>query len=178
MYIVSKDAFYGRKDFFPSITCEWSESDAFGENTIYTVSEFDALMESADREFIEKKTTILDKYGDQDAVWEKGTEEECHYFGYEKVRFSIDIRKGDATIHTTERQDVGDGDGSAIKFLSQFPSYHSEVGELRRQAGEELVQEVKRAGKRQRASREEVDEQKDGQPKARMPDRNAKRKGR
>ncbi len=175
-YIVSKNAFYGRRDFFPSITCEWSESHAFGENTIYTVSEFDALMESADREFNEKKATILEKYGDQDAAWEKGTEEECHYLGYEKVQFSIDTRRGDATVHTTERQDVGDGDGSAIKFLSQFPSHHSEVEELRRQAGEELEQEIKKAGERQEASREEARE--GGRPKARMPDRNARKKGR
>lgn len=176
MYIVSKDAFYGRRDFFPSITCEWSESHAFGDNTIYTVSEFDALMESADREFIEKKAAILEKYGGQDAAWEQGTEEESHYLGYEKVQFSIDTRKGDATVHATERQDVGDGDGSAIKFLSQFPSYHSEAEELRRQAVEELEQEIEKAGERQKASREETKE--GGRPRARMPDRNARRKGR
>ncbi len=173
VFIVNMEAFYDREDFFPSITCELSESDAIGDNTIYSVSEFDRLMESADREFCGKKAAVIKKYGDLHAAYEKCTEEERGYLGYRKVKFSMDVREGGSVVHKWERQDIGDGNGSAIDFLSRFPSYHAEAEALSRQAGEELEAGMMRAGERQRALGSEA-----GPSKARMPERKVRARGR
>lgn len=176
VFIVNMEAFYGREDFFPSITCEWSESDALGDNTIYSVSEFDKLMESADREFCGKKAAVMEKYGDLHAAYEKCTEEERGYLGYRKVKFSMDVREGGSVIHRWERQDIGDGNGSAIDFLSGFPSYHAEAEALSRQAGEELEAGMIWAGERRRVLGSEAGHA--GPSKARMPERKARARGR
>lgn len=168
VFIVNKNAFYSRKDFFPSITCEWSESSAFTDNTIYSVSEFDTLMESADRELCGKQKKIVGKYGDLDTAYEKATEEEFYDLGYRKVKFTIDTRQGDSVIHKPERQDIGDGDGSVINFLSQFPSYQMEVRELKQQA------EIERKLENSMAE----DGLQTGHPIARAADRNTRRRGR
>lgn len=117
----------------PVIKCEWSEHEAFDEEKVYTVSEFNSLMEREDGKFTEAKTKVLEKYGSWDNAYENSTAEDRQYLGYRKVKFEVDLGNG---ITKTERQDIGDGDGSVISF---FKSYESGKG-----IAEELEKAVKK----------------------------------
>ena len=109
----------------PTITCEWSESAVFEEGKTYSVLEFDTLMKRADSEWIEKRQQEIDKYGnDFDKVYEayKNGEIERVHLGYAKTKFTVNLPNGNSI---SERQDIGDGYGGVIDFLSQYSKYQS-----------------------------------------------------
>lgn len=117
----------------PTITCEWSESAVFEEGKTYSVLEFDTLMKQADSEWIEKRQQEIDKYGnDFDKVYEayKNGEIERVHLGYAKTKFTVNLPNGNSI---SERQDIGDGYGGVIDFLSQFKHYQG-VAEMLQQA--------------------------------------------
>ncbi len=124
-------------DTVPTITCEWSENPVFEDGKTYSVAEFDRLMKQTDDEWIMKRQESIDKYGDDfDAVYtayEKG-EIDRFYLGYDKVKFTLNMPDGKKY---TERQDIGDGDGGVIDFLSRYDEYKEIVPVLRNLVQEE-----------------------------------------
>ena len=112
----------------PFIKCEYSESDVFENGKIYTVAEFDRIMKAADNEKHQGRLSGLQKYGSED-TWESVDEKTFwEYMGYEKTKFTVYMPDG-STI--TERQDIGDGEGGVIDFLSKYPQFADKVDILR-----------------------------------------------
>ncbi|MGN0678922.1 MAG: YodL domain-containing protein, partial [Oscillospiraceae bacterium] len=136
-----KSATYSTNDL-PTITCEWSESPVFEEGKTYSVLEFDTLMKQADREWVAKRQQEIDKYGnDFDkiyAAYEKGEIDSVHQ-GYAKTKFTVNMPDG--TTHT-ERQDIGDGYGGVIDFLSRYGGYKKIAEELQQALNVEKTQQL------------------------------------
>ncbi|MCM1244597.1 MAG: zincin-like metallopeptidase domain-containing protein [Roseburia sp.] len=104
-----------KKEFFPTVTCEWSEHDCFDDGKTYMVSEFNEKMEKSDEEWCKNN---------------RGGEDDI---GYAKVKFQVNLSAEGEMI--SERQDIGDGDGSMIEFLK-------ETGGVRYQKAAEQLEEA------------------------------------
>ncbi len=113
----------------PIIRCEWSESAVFEDGKEYSVAEFDRLMKQADDEYVAGKNAAMQKYG----TWQQWYDADDPYFarflGYDKTKFTLILPDGRTF---TERQDIGDGDGGVLDFLSQYDQYRDIVPLLRR----------------------------------------------
>lgn len=109
-----------------TITCEWSEHSAFENGKTYSVADFDRIMKSADDEWVRLRQYEQDVYGDMDAIYkayEDGEIDGVHQ-GYAKTKFTINMPDG---TKYTLRQDIGDGDGGVIDFLTSIESYKNIV---------------------------------------------------
>lgn len=107
---------------YPTITCELSESSVFEEGKVYSVYDFDRIMMQADDERVFGTKAAIEKYGSKEAWYNDNTVNEFSEFkGYDKVKFTINMPNGE---HYTERQDIGDGYGGVISFLSHYPIYN------------------------------------------------------
>ena len=114
------------------VRCEWSESSAFEDGKVYPLAEFDRLMRKADEDFVSGRENIEQKYGSLENAFDAGYEEAYQYAGYSKTKFTLLLPDGRAF---TERQDIGDGDGGLLDFLSQYPAYNDIMPMLREAAG-------------------------------------------
>lgn len=123
----------------PTITCNWSESPEFEDGKTYSVLEFDNIMKQADEEHISARKAGLEKYG-SDEEWESADKDDYYrWLGYDKTNFTVNLSNGDSF---TERQDIGDGYGGVIDFLSQYKIYSKAVEELRAAANSEQKQQL------------------------------------
>lgn len=114
----------------PTITCEWSESTVFEDGKTYSISEFDRLMKEADAERVAGTKAAIEKYGSVENWYNSDIKDEyTQYYGYDKVKFVLNMPDGSTY---TERQDIGDGDGGVIDFLSNYPQYSDVVKELKK----------------------------------------------
>ena len=118
----------------PYIFCEWSESVVFQDKTAYSLHEFDRLMKQADDEHTSKQKAAMTKYGTWQKWYDANDPEFQAYLGYDKVKFTVVMPDGRIF---TERQDIGDGDGGVLDFLSQYDKYHEIVPILRETASKE-----------------------------------------
>ena len=114
------------------VRCEWSESSAFEDGKVYPLAEFDRLMRKADEDFVSGRESIEQKYGSLENAFNAGYEEAYQYAGYNKTKFTLLLPDGRTF---TERQDIGDGDGGLLDFLSQYPAYNDIMPMLREAAG-------------------------------------------
>lgn len=114
------------------VRCEWSESSVFEDGKVYPLAEFDRLMRKADEDFVSGRETIEQKYGSLENAFDAGYEEAYQYAGYNKTKFTLLLPDGRTF---TERQDIGDGDGGLLDFLSQYPAYNDIMPMLREAAG-------------------------------------------
>lgn len=114
------------------VRCEWSESSAFEDGKVYPLAEFDRLMRKADEDFVSGRENIEQKYGSLENAFNAGYEEAYQYAGYNKTKFTLLLPDGRTF---TERQDIGDGDGGLLNFLSQYPAYNDIMPMLREAAG-------------------------------------------
>lgn len=114
------------------VRCEWSESSVFEDGKVYPLAEFDRLMRKADEDFVSGRETIEQKYGSLENAFDAGYEEAYQYAGYNKIKFTLLLPDGRTF---TERQDIGDGDGGLLDFLSQYPAYNDIMPMLREAAG-------------------------------------------
>ena len=114
------------------VRCEWSESSAFEDGKLYPIAEFDRLMRKADEDFVSGRESIEKKYGSLENAFDAGYEEAYQYAGYDKTKFTLLLPDGRTF---TERQDIGDGDGGLLDFLSQYPAYNDIMPMLREAAG-------------------------------------------
>ena len=114
------------------VRCEWSESSAFEDGKLYPIAEFDRLMRKADEDFVSGRESIEKKYGSLENAFDAGYEEAYQYAGYNKTKFTLLLPDGRTF---TERQDIGDGDGGLLDFLSQYPAYNDIMPMLREAAG-------------------------------------------
>ena len=114
------------------VRCEWSESSVFEDGKVYPLAEFDRLMRKADEDFVSGRETIGQKYGSLENAFDAGYEEAYQYAGYNKTKFTLLLPDGRTF---TERQDIGDGDGGLLDFLSQYPAYNDIMPMLREAAG-------------------------------------------
>ena len=114
------------------VRCEWSESSAFEDGKLYPIAEFDRLMRKADEDFVSDRENIEQKYGSLENAFNAGYEEAYQYAGYNKTKFTLLLPDGRTF---TERQDIGDGDGGLLDFLSQYPAYNDIMPMLREAAG-------------------------------------------
>ena len=114
------------------VRCEWSESSAFEDGKLYPIAEFDRLMRKADEDFVSGRENIEQKYGSLENAFNAGYEEAYQYAGYNKTKFTLLLPDGRTF---TERQDIGDGDGGLLDFLSQYPAYNDIMPMLREAAG-------------------------------------------
>ena len=114
------------------VRCEWSESSAFEDGKVYPLAEFDRLMRKADENFVSGRESIEKKYGSLENAFDAGYEEAYQYAGYNKTKFTLLLPDGRTF---TERQDIGDGDGGLLDFLSQYPAYNDIMPMLREAAG-------------------------------------------
>ena len=114
------------------VRCEWSESDVFEDGKVYPLAEFDRLMRKADEDFVSGRESIEQKYGSLENAFDAGYEEAYQYAGYNKTKFTLLLPDGRTF---TERQDIGDGDGGLLDFLSQYPAYNDIMPMLREAAG-------------------------------------------
>ena len=114
------------------VRCEWSESSAFEDGKVYPLAEFDRLMKKADEDFVSGRENIEQKYGSLENAFDAGYEEAYQYAGYNKTKFTLLLPDGRTF---TERQDIGDGDGGLLDFLSQYPAYNDIMPMLREAAG-------------------------------------------
>lgn len=113
------------------VRCEWSESSAFEDGKVYPLAEFDRLMRKADEDFVSGRENIEQKYGSLENAFDAGYEEAYQYAGYNKTKFTLLLPDGRTF---TERQDIGDGDGGLLDFLSQYPAYNDIMPMLREAA--------------------------------------------
>ena len=114
------------------VRCEWSESSTFEDGKVYPLAEFDRLMRKADEDFVSGRENIEQKYGSLENAFDAGYEEAYQYAGYSKTKFTLLLPDGRTF---TERQDIGDGDGGLLDFLSQYPAYNDIMPMLREAAG-------------------------------------------
>ena len=114
------------------VRCEWSESSAFEDGKVYPLAEFDRLMRKADEDFVSGRENIEQKYGSLENAFDAGYEEAYQYAGYNKTKFTLLLPDGRTF---TERQDIGDGDGGLLDFLSQYPTYNDIMPMLREAVG-------------------------------------------
>lgn len=114
------------------VRCEWSESSVFEDGKVYPLAEFDRLMRKADEDFVSGRENIEQKYGSLENTFNAGYEEAYQYAGYNKTKFTLLLPDGRTF---TERQDIGDGDGGLLDFLSQYPAYNDIMPMLREAAG-------------------------------------------
>ena len=114
------------------VRCEWSESSAFEDGKVYPLAEFDRLMRKADEDFVSGRESIEKKYGSLENAFDARYEEAYQYAGYNKTKFTLLLPDGRTF---TERQDIGDGDGGLLDFLSQYPAYNDIMPMLREAAG-------------------------------------------
>ena len=108
----------------PYIFCEWSESIVFQNKTAYSLSEFDRLMKQADDEYVTQKAAAMAKYGTWQKWYDADDPEYNAFLSYDKVKFTLVMPDGRTF---TERQDIGDGDGGVLDFLSQYDAYREIV---------------------------------------------------
>ena len=120
------------------VRCEWSESSVFDDGKVYPLAEFDRLMRKADEDFVSGRESIEQKYGSLENAFDAGYEEAYQYAGYNKTKFTLLLPDGRTF---TERQDIGDGDGGLLDFLSQYPAYNDIMPMLREAAGSTPVSE-------------------------------------
>lgn len=118
----------------PYIFCEWSESAVFQDKTTYPLRKFDRLMKQADDEYVAGKTAAMEKYGTFQAWDDANDPEYARFLGYEKVKFTLVMPDGRTF---TERQDIGDGCGGVLDFLSRYTAYRGIVPLLRESIGGE-----------------------------------------
>ena len=102
------------------VRCDWSESAAFVDGKIYSVAEFDRLMKDAEDAHAEGRAAAMKMYGSWDNALAADDAEAIHYFGYDKTKFTLLLPDGRTF---TERQDIGDGHGGLLDFLSQYSTY-------------------------------------------------------
>lgn len=128
------------EDKYPTITCDWSESSVFEEGKTYSVYEFDRLMKQADDDRVFGTKAAIEKYGSSEAWYNARDDDEfSKFYGYDKVKFTINMQSGE---HFTERQDIGDGYGGVIEFLSHFPKYEKIIPVLQNARDFERQQEL------------------------------------
>ena len=120
-------------DTEPYIYCEWSESPFFTDKTRYSVQEFDTLMKQADEEHVAGAKAAMEKYGTWQKWYDADDPETSRFLGYDKVKFTVVMPDGGTY---TERQDIGDGDGGVLDFLSRYPTYQTILPALREAAAE------------------------------------------
>ena len=122
----------------PYVRCEYSETHKFfEENKIYSVHEFDRLMKQADDRRVAGKKAAIKKYGTEQRWIESKDPEFDEFFGYDKVSFSIVLPDG---VRIWGRQDVGDGHGGLLDYLSQNEKYRDIVPILREAAERERAE--------------------------------------
>ena len=119
----------------PYIFCEWSESIVFQDKTAYSLQEFDRLMKQADNEYVAGRTAAMAKYGTWQKWYDANDPEYNAFLGYDKVKFTLVLPDGRTF---TERQDIGDGDGGVLDFLSQYEKYREIVPVLREAVRKEV----------------------------------------
>jgi N12 class adenine-specific DNA methylase len=112
----------------PYIFCEWSESVVFQDKTAYSLYEFNRLMKQADDEYVAGKTAAMAKYGTWQKWYDANDPEYKAFLGYDKVKFTLVMPDGRIF---TERQDIGDGDGGVLDFLSIYDKFREIVPILR-----------------------------------------------
>ena len=110
------------------VRCEWSESNVFEDGKVYPLAEFDRLMKEADEAYLAGRARTLEKYGSWDKVFQAKDAKAALYAGYDKTKFTLLLPDGRAY---TERQDIGDGYGGMIDYLSHFSTYEQIVPLLR-----------------------------------------------
>lgn len=131
---------------FPTITCEFSESPVFEDGKVYSVYDFDRLMMQADDERVFGTKAAVEKYGSKEAWYNSDVDDEFTRFkGYDKVKFTINMPNG---VQFTERQDIGDGYGGVIGFLSHFHIYNSIIPALKEARNIVRQQEIAEIQKR------------------------------
>ncbi|MGO5096264.1 LPD25 domain-containing protein, partial [Agathobaculum sp. LCP25S3_E8] len=126
-------------DSVPYIICEWSESPVFEDGKRYSIYEFDRLMKQADDEQVAGKNAALKKYGTWEDWYEADDPENARFLGYDKTKFTIVMPDGQTY---TERQDIGDGDGGVLDFLSRYPQYQSILQILQQAAAADPSRDV------------------------------------
>ncbi len=107
-----------------TITCNWSESNAFEDGKTYSVAEFDRIMEQADREKQDGWQIGIEKYGSAEEWKAQDEESYYNYLGYDKTKFTVNMPNGKSI---TERQDIGDGYGGVISFFRSLKSLQGYV---------------------------------------------------
>ena len=127
---------------YPTITCEWSESSVFEDGKTYTVYEFDRIMKQADDEHVAGEKAALEKYGTHEKWYNAEDDEFTRFMGYDKVKFTVNMPDG---THFTERQDIGDGFGGVIDFLSKYPHGYGSIIPILEQAREATKPNLDRA---------------------------------
>lgn len=118
-------------DSDPYIVCNWSENSIFEDGKRYSIKEFDTLMKEADEERVAGAKAAMEKYGTWQKWYEADDPEAAKFLGYDKTKFTVVMPTGETY---TERQDIGDGDGGVIDFLSQYPAYKNIVPILQQAA--------------------------------------------
>lgn len=118
----------------PYILCEWSESNTFEDGKIYSVYEFDRLMKQADDEYVAGKAAAMEKYGTWQKWYDANDPEYGRFLGYDKTRFTLVLADG---RRFTERQDIGDGVGGVLDFLSKYDIYRSIIPILQETVAQE-----------------------------------------
>ena len=107
-----------------TITCNWSERNAFEDGKTYSVAEFDRIMEQADREKQDGWQIGIEKYGSAEEWKAQDEESYYNYLGYDKTKFTVNMPNGKSI---TERQDIGDGYGGVISFFRSLKSLQGYV---------------------------------------------------
>lgn len=106
-----------------SVYCEQSEHDAFEEGKVYSVFEFDRLMEQADTEWIELRQQEREQYG-ENAFEELYKRNLPQHQTYAKTKYTVFVP---GMTELTLRQDIGDGLGGMIDFVRTTTHKHYAV---------------------------------------------------
>lgn len=130
-----------RKEFdenkTPYIELNWSESPVFPfENTVYSIKEFNDIIQNTDKEKRNRKDYAEKKYGSVESYWaleeaEQLPEEDKDIeFGYDKTSFKIfnlpnPENPEDTITYEPDRYDIGDGNGSIFDFIRTTCTYEN-----------------------------------------------------
>lgn len=120
----------------PYVRCEFSETHIFKEKGIYSVREFDRLMKQADDEHTAGEAAAIKKYGTREKWHAANDPEFDRFIGCDKVSFCVVLPDG---MRIWERQDVGDGYGGLLDYLSKSEKYRDIVPVLRQAAEQKVI---------------------------------------
>ena len=103
----------------PVVKCEWSEANEFNPGQIYTLKEYDEMMQNADTIFSGERERIKSQYKSDEDFYNTSNQEHIKYTLYEKNKYTLDFGDG---RKVTERQSIGKNEGGLMEHFNKVES--------------------------------------------------------
>ena len=111
----------------PVVKCEWSEANEFNPGQIYTLKEYDEMMQNADTIFSGERERIKSQYKSDEDFYNTSNQEHIKYTLYEKNKYTLDFGDG---RKVTERQSIGKNEGGIMEHFNKVESLNVYTDEM------------------------------------------------